>query len=471
MKLQNISRLQKLYYLFFIRQVFRVGILKERFFRIVIGIVAIAVVIGTTALMYNIFDDSYVPSGINLMRFLVQVQGINIFIWTIIIFVFLKMTTQLPITNQERNTSLLWFELIMAMMVTGVVSFSHTFAIILRSGLTYATLLISSVIFTALINYLVLQLVYVFITYVLSALRLEKLKSMAVLLIFMCVLYFLYQDVMNTLIGDDSVAIEDLMSRQHWSQFFIIIHEQYNFLVSLIVFLVCFVTFSSIILAIPNKLYTEEVLYSKVKLPFTRSFNLVNLYTLQHFRRIENYVIIILTYCVFILLSLSSIMNPLYALFLNLTLGLYSYAQTDSIRFLSFKLNYHAFKDYISLILSQMIYLAVISIPLIFIQLAVDSSQLIVNELGQLSLNLSFAVILSTGIGILFPATKENPFSPFIGILIVATITLAMTLILQTLNLPTFYQHLISLLVYLFVGYISWLGLVKLKEDIVCAKN
>lgn len=482
MKLQNIFRLQKLYYLFFIRQVLSVGVLKEKFFQIVIGFVCLGVTIGTTMFFYNIFDDSNISYDLDLMRFLVQMQGINTFIWTIIIFVFLKilflkkgsflnMTTQLPITNQERNISLLWFELIMAMVVTGIVSFSYALAIMLRSGLTYAPLLVSSIIFTALINYLILQLLYVFITYILSLLKLEKLKSMAVLLIFMGVLYFLYQDVMATLIGDGSVALEDLMSRRHWSQFFIFIHEQYNFLLSLAVFSFCFIILTSITLMTPNKMYAEESLYINIKLPFTGRFNLVNLYTLQHFRRIENYATIILVYCVFIFLSLSSSMNPLYALFLNVTLGLYSYAQTDPIRLLSFKLDYCAFKDYVGLILSQVAYLIVIAIPLILVQFITDSPQLMISELAPLSLSLTFAVILSTCIGILFPATKENPFSPFMGVLIIAIITLAMTLILQFLNLSVLSRQLVLLAIHLFVGYMSYLGLVKLKEDAIYAKD
>ena len=169
MKLQNIFRLQKLYYLFFLRQVLSVGVLKEKLFRILFVGLAMGLLIMTFIFNYNLFDDSLVLPEIDWLSSLTRGRAIQVVTWTITAFImikllflkkgsFLKMTAQLPITNQERHLSLLVFELLMVLLLVILVSSSFAVAFFLRFGITSTMLLLSGSLFTCLTLYLMLQL-------------------------------------------------------------------------------------------------------------------------------------------------------------------------------------------------------------------------------------------------------------------------------------------------------------------------
>lgn len=481
MKLQNIFRLQKLYYIFFVRQVLSIGILKEKLFRAIALLVTTAFVIGATIFLYYIFDETLVVENLDLMLFIIRMQGLNIVVWTAIIFLFLKllflrkgsflkMTFQLPITMKERSASLLLFELNTAMAVVILVSISHTFAILLRTHFSYALLLICAVIFTSLAFYLILQLLYVLISYCLKLLKLEKLRLFFVILIFTGILYLLYQDITESVLSSN-----DFSSITHWSQLFITLYEQYNFILSFLIFIFLFIVSTVAIVLIPNHSYIDENLYFKIKgKPIKRNFNLFNVYFMQVFRRIENYATVGMTYLFFIFLLITNITHPLNVLFLNITSGIYIYIQTDKIRMLHFKLQYSALKDYCCLIVSQMSYIIITSLPILFGYLMFNLNEisiLFLRDIVTIYFNVLLGIILTTMIGILFPAKKENPFSPIVGTVIVVIMMVSMVLILQFLQLEPLLISIITICSYILVIYLSWLGLVKLQEEIVCGKN
>ncbi|WP_017472494.1 hypothetical protein [Amphibacillus jilinensis] len=477
MKLQNIFNLQKLYYLFFIRKVLSVGILKERLFRVAAGIAAIVLTIGTTIFLYHFFDDSFVTEEVDFLYYLIQMQSLNIIVWTAVSFLlikmlflkrgsFLKITSQLPVTNQERSVSFLLFELIMSLTVIASVSLSYIIAILLRSSFSYLTLLICIIAFNSIIGHLFLQLLYVLVIRILELLKLTKLKSFISLLLFTGLLYFLYRDSMNAV-----MPVQNLGDFRHWSQGFVELHNMVGFTWSALVFALLSVILIFTILHIPNELHTEDNLYIKLKLPLINVLGLLNIYFMQLTRRVENYVTVTIVYCLSAFFLLSEIMNPLHALFLNVTTGLYMYSQTDRIRIIYFQLKYSAIKDYSCMIFSQFLFLLLISVPILMIQLFFYQTIFSINETLSIFLSLFLANIFSTLIGILFPGKKENPFSPFVGVLVMVIIAGAMTLLLQFLGLSEIYNQIIMGGIYLFMVYVSWVGLEKLKEEVIYAKN
>ncbi|MBU8792561.1 hypothetical protein KM885_17745 [Oceanobacillus caeni] len=133
MKLKNIFNLQKLYFLFILRRILSVGILKEKIFKAFIFIATIVTITVTTVFLYNFLDDTDVSEQINFIYFIIKMQGVNIIVWTMIIFVFtriiflkkgdfLKITNQLPITHNERNSSFIIFELLMSLTIIFLIS-------------------------------------------------------------------------------------------------------------------------------------------------------------------------------------------------------------------------------------------------------------------------------------------------------------------------------------------------------------
>src|SRR5699024_6449536 len=148
MKLKNIFNLQKLYFLFIFRRILSVGILKEKTFKAFLLIVTAVTITATTVFLYKLLDDSQVSEQINFIYFSIKMQAVNIIFWTMIIFVFsriiflkkgdfLKITNQLPITHNERNSSFIIFELLMSVTIICLISIALMMAVVLRTNLLY----------------------------------------------------------------------------------------------------------------------------------------------------------------------------------------------------------------------------------------------------------------------------------------------------------------------------------------------
>lgn len=476
MKLKNIFRLQELYYLFFARKVLGNGILQDKFFRMIIVVAGIILTISTTAFLYNFYDDTLVSQEIDFIFFIVQMQALNITVWTIISFIlikilflkkgfFLRMTSQFPVTNQERNASFFLFEMIMSITIIWVISFASVVAIVLRSGIYYIPFLITAIFFTGTFIYLFLQLLYTILLKLLDFLKLTKLSSYILLLFFTGVLYSVYENIMHST-GD----ISDIQNFKHWTQLFISLHSQHGFLISFLVFVLGAVGLSISIIYIPNELYPQENLYVHFNLKIRNTSSLTLLYFIQLIRRVENYVNIVLSYCLACFLIVTGSADPLNAILINVLTGLYIYSQTDSIRVIFYKLNYNSLNDYVSLLLSQFIYMIVLSIPIVLFQL-VSMENFFLSFSWTFYLTFLQSIVFSTLIGILFPTKKENPFSPFVGILIMVMIFSAVTLLIQFLGLTEIYTQICLFFLFLIMGVVSWWGITRLKEEATYEKT
>lgn len=478
MTLKNIFKLQKLYFLFILRRVLSVGILKEKIFKIFILISTVATIIVTTVFLYDFLADGGVSEQVNFIYFIIKMQGVNIVVWTMITFIFiriiflkkgefLKITNQFPITHNERNSSFIIFELLMSLTIILLISIAVIIAIVLRTNFYYFPLLICTIFFTSLTGYLLLQLINSIIIYILNSLNLEKISSLVSILSFIVVLGVIYLEIIQTMNNINYRTGEF----NHWSQIFIELYSKYGFIVTSLIFIVIILLLLMMILYIPNNFSLEGDLYLKIKKPAKLRLTMLNLYILQISRRVENITTLIITYFLSITLLILNITNPLYAMFIVTTSGLYIYTHTDSIRINYYRFNYSAIKDYINLIISQYIYIFMASLPILILELLININNVNfydnLNIFGQLFL----VILLSTLIGILFPTKKENPFSPFIGFLIMIIISGFISLILQFLNFSKVYNNILMMSLYMFVIYISCLGLQKLKEEFLHEEN
>ncbi|WP_273716752.1 hypothetical protein [Alkalihalobacillus pseudalcaliphilus] len=472
MKLKNIFNLQKLYFLFISRRILSVGILKEKIFKVLIFIAIAVTITVSTVFLYFFLDDTDVSGQINFIYFVIKMQGVNIIVWTMIIFLFtriiflkkgdfLNITNQLPITHNERNSSFIFFELLMSLTIIFLISMAVIIAIVLRTDIHYIPLLICTVIFTSLTGYLLLQLINSIILYTLNVIKLEKVSSLVSILGFIVILVILYLDIVKS-ITNINYNTADF---SHWSQFYIEMYSNYGFVVTFLIFVTISFLLLLFILYIPNNFGSEDNHYIKIKQPIKFRLTMFNLYILQISRRVENLTILIIAYFLAISLLFLDILNPLYAMFLVTTSGLYIYTQTDAIRINYYRFNYSAIKDYLNLITSQYIYILITSLPILILGLLINKGNFNLYDTLIIFGQLVLIIILATLIGILFPAKKDNPFSPFIGFLIMVIISGFISLILQFLDLSNLYNSILMLILYIFVIYISCLGLIKLKEE------
>ncbi|MCL1991283.1 MAG: hypothetical protein FWG67_10390 [Defluviitaleaceae bacterium] len=475
MKFQNIFRLQKLYYLFFIRQVLSMGILKEKLFRIVIAILLLGLFGMTFWFNYNLFDGSFVLPEINWASHLIRTRIIEVVTWTSGVFLFIKLlflkkgsflqlTTQLPITNRERSISLLLFELLMVLFIVSLIGASYVAAFVFRFGVMSIFLLITISFFTCVTLYLILQLSYVIVSYILDVVKLTKLKTLAVYLFLSASFIWINQ---NTVVLALRTPVE--LENFHWSTLFLWLNDEIHFLAPLLFFFFSTSILVFLGLLIPMHTYIEERAYANLKLPFLKKSTLLNLYLLQLIRRVENYVTVVVSCALFffflIYIMTAGMINPFNAMMFVALLGLYIYMQTDKIRVMAYKLNYRAMSDYTALILSQVIYLFFISIPLFLLHLIVSDTLFPIDSYLNIILNLFITILVTTYAGILFPAKKENPFSPLIGTMLAVIVLGSLFYISAILNLSHFGNVLIRFIFCICIIFMSIVALVKLKEE------
>jgi|GEM_PF-2781859 len=473
MRLQNIFRLQKLYYLFFIRQVLSVGILKEKQFRLLAIFLLLAWLTITIFANYDLFEGSLVLPEVNLESVLIRSRVMEVVTWTIGAFIlikllflkkgaFLQMTIPLPITNRERNTSLLLFELLMILFIVTLLSVSYAIAFAFRFGLFAIVLLVSVSAFTCLTLYLLLQLGYVLVSYGLDVVNLVKLKTIFVYLILAVKFVFIQQSITTYMLRSGFEGF-------HWSLFFIWLNDEVHFIAPFLIFLSMGSILLLLILYVPNQAYIEEKSYANIKLLFLKKTKLINIYLLQLIRRIENYITVILSGALFIFLKryvmTAGIINPFNAVMLVALLGLYTYTQTDKIRMIAYKLNYRCWYDYFALIFSQMLFISFLSILFFIVDLFISNTRFVVTSYLNIYFNTFITVLVTTYAGVLFPTKKENPFSPFMGTILTMILMAALFYFSAVLSFSVIADTLIRFVFCIFIISVSWIGLVKLKEE------
>lgn len=481
MKLQNIFRLQKLYYLFFIRQVLSVGILKEKLFRIVASVILFSLLTATFLFNYNLFDGSLVLPDIDWESSLIRSRLTQAVTWSSASFIFIKllflkkgsflqMTSQLPVTNRQRNLSLILFELIMIILIVSCFSLSYAIAFMFRFGLAGMLVLVTTFFMTCVALYLLLQLMYMLISYTLTILKLVKFQTIIVYLTLAISFVFINHSTTQFLLGP-TFGHEGF----HWSILFFWLHEELHLIFSILTFLISSSIIGYLILLIPINSYIKENNYANINIPFVKNSKLLHLYLLQLVRRVENYVTVILSCTLFIFLityiMTADMINPLVALMLIALLGLYTYAQTDGIRLISYKLNYRASYDYLCLIFSQIVYVSIISLPLLLLHVLLSDTLFPLISYLNVYFNIIITIIVTTYAGILFPTKKDNPFSPFIGTIMTMIFLGIGFYFLALTNVGMLINISLRMVFSSFIGIVSWFGLVKLKEEAQYEKN
>ena len=477
MKLRNIFKLQKLYYLFFVRQVLSVGILKEKLFRVVLLLMGLVLFGYFLWSHYDGFDGMLVRPDVDWENTLIRGRITTDMMWTMLAFIlikllflkkgsFLKMTAQLPVTNRERSLSLLVFEMVLVFVIVAMMSAAYGLAFIWRFNAGDVWLLLSANFFTITTLYLTLQLGYVLLSYLLGRVSFSKLKVIFTYLALLSAVIWIQLEIGRfamRFIDRGGYPYEGF----HWSILFVWLHDEVHELTPIIVFLT-FVSLSVfLILKIPNQVYVEEQSYMNIRIPFMKRPTLVHLYLLQLVRRVENTVTLLASTGLFIFFMVDPIMrqemNPFNTFVLLGTLGVYVYIQTDCIRLLLYRFNYNGWQDYGALIVSQVLYLLLVTIPLLVVHWLVRREGTLLLYINGFSSPLMTMLMATCG-GILFPAKKENPFSSFMGMMLTGIVMLFLIYVNGFLNLSPLATILVRGVFVILVILISVMGLIKLKE-------
>lgn len=475
MRLKKVISLFHLFYLFFVRKVANVGLMKKNIFRLLITLITFIIIIAVSSGMY-LFLNAIGNKNLEAELILDVYTG-NIVIWTSIIFIFLKilflkssdflkLTYQFPVKNKERNTALLLFELALSMLCVLIISSGVVIAFVAKYHFLYITKILENIFFTSITVYLFLQLIFSLLTWCISILHLKKFKILLQffgLLSIIVVIFVFYPIIIDQML----INYLDKIKKDNLLLGYSFITSHTNIFITFFVFVIISLAMILIILIIPNNDYISDKKYLNLKFK-ARRINILNLYFLCLYRNIDNYSYIIISIMIYFYLFLFTKTQANLALLLPSLVGIYFFIQTDSIRWHYLKNKYNIFLDYIFLLLSQFLFIVVVSLPFVIFEIMIKTDILrIFSFYGMLITS----IILFTLIGILFPPKRENPFSVFLGLVISSIIIVTLTVVLLIFNWGPFYDSLTIILLSTLMIYYSINGLKKLREDVMHGKN
>lgn len=471
MRFSHINHLIKLFFMYFFRKVLSVGVLKNPLFKILFGISIIVILFAMSALMHGFFIE--IGNKNQEVDLILKVYTTTITIWTIIAFIFLKIlfaksdkllkiTMSFPVNMKERNLALLIFEVFMTFCFICMISLSITIALLLLFGVRYLGMIICNIFYLSATLYLVMQLFYSLIGWSLEKLKLSKIKNPILFLIYTT--YFLIFFHLSAQFS--SQILVSYLNKENAPKYFVLIWDRLNnifgFGITTLIFFIVISLLIFILIYIPDYAYLQKNIFNKL-IHVSKPLNYLSVYFLALFRRTENTNLVIIAYLFIIYLIYAGESNYLlWPIFIFCVNGIYLYIQTEEIRFLQFKIGYSVWNDYLTLLVSQLMWGGMFSLPIIFLFFLTG------NGLGSFLYMCSvylFSVVMFTMIGILFPPKKENPFSVFLSFAIILTFFSVIVLALFILQLPELWNKIVIAFVFFASILISIQGLIKLKEE------
>lgn len=169
MNYKRVGYLSKLFFLFFLRNILQVGILKKRSFRIILTGMFVLLATYLTVIMSFFFVDN--NSSIKQTRIVLDIYVCMVTLFTFIVFLFMKIlfmkknvfisiTMQLPVTKKEINTAILFYEMSITIMIVMGLCLSMSLAVIISNGIVLITRIICNIIFSSITVYFLLEFVY-----------------------------------------------------------------------------------------------------------------------------------------------------------------------------------------------------------------------------------------------------------------------------------------------------------------------
>lgn len=470
MRYKKVFETIKLLNTFIQRNVFNIGVLKNKVFRYAIMLGVAALIMLAAFLLFAFFDMN--DSSISQTTIVIDIYSITTMMWTFVIFLFMKIlfmkkdsflmfTQQLPITKRERNVAVLLFELLISITIITIISSSLVFALIYKYKFIFIGRLICNIFLSSILYYLILECIYSLINSVLCFFKLGKVRNVCIYcmltIVFVVMYKIVYPEIVDSLLFQyaDGKTTSIVLIYSY-------IMENTNILLTLISFVAITAILSIVILSLKNDDFISTSKYFKLSNKQSTNISLLKAYLLNFTRGIDTYNYLIISIFIYCLLTFTKVQNAIYSVLILSINGIYFYIQTDKLRFITFQKNYSVVKDYIYLIVSQIIYISVVAGFMVIVSTVIN---------GQFTPNLIifFAIILSvimfTLIGIIIPPKRENPFTVMIGFVVIFILLAVTVLICFISNFKMQYNIIILICVVMFSIYYSINGLMKLREE------
>lgn len=439
-RLRHSAVLARMLLVFFRRRVLRVGVLRSTSVR-VFAVSAAALLLGVMCVSAYLFLR---PVGRDsaVWRLLFDTSTVSLVLWVQIAFLLVKvlfinaegmlqLSYQLPVTNRERSTAFLMYEAAMTGVVAGVGLISLAVSALLVLGPSALPFITASVILPVALTYLTLSVLYQLLTRLWAMVGLRRISSvLSVLALF--ALLAVYSVQMKTFFGDLSTAY--LTKRPHhvWVTSVSWAWHRYGALPTFVASVLLTALLVAIALALAPNQHVRQSRYLTLWAS-RRPNRLLSPYDRCLLRSSQTVAGAVMAVALFGYLLLRPSVSPLWGFTVLSLGGLYQFTATQPLRLLP-GAGESAWRVYGRLLKAQVVLLAVFAVPGLGVLSLVAPD--LVPQSGQALLGCLGGAVLTTCISIVFPAEKDNPFSVFLGLSVVAVILALSAIGLGMLSLP-----------------------------------
>ncbi|MEV0262803.1 hypothetical protein AB0I49_15880 [Streptomyces sp. NPDC050617] len=435
------ATLARMLLVFFRRRVLRAGALKSapvRVFVAVAGALLLAAMCaGSYFFLRPLADEAAV------WRLLFDTSTVSLLLWVQIAFLLVKvlfinaegmlrLSYQLPVTNRERSTAFLLYEAAMtaAVAAVGLVSLAVSALILLGpSAIGYIT---ASVVLPAALTYLGLSVLYQLLTRLWTLAGLGRMAGVLNVLALFALLAY-YTARMTPMIQDFSSAYLSRRTAYTWVTSVSWAWHAYGPWAALAGAAALAAVLVALTFALAPNQHIRQSRY--LKLPGSvRLRGALGPYDWCLLRSAQTVAAAAMALALFVYLLLAKpSVSPLWGLAALSFGGLYQFTATQRLRDLP-GTREPAWRVYTRLITAQLILLTVFAVPALAITAALAPDRLIPS--GAALASCLGGAVMTTCVGIVFPAEKDNPFSVFLGLSVVFIVAGTTVIGLGLLNLP-----------------------------------
>ncbi|MGW3955943.1 hypothetical protein ACWEKM_34670 [Streptomyces sp. NPDC004752] len=440
MRLRQSAVLARMLLVFFRRRVLSVGVLRSTPVRVFALSVA-ALLLGAMCTAAYFFLKP-LAGDLAVWRLLFDTSTVSLVLWVQIAFLLVKvlfinaegmlqLSYQLPVTNRERSAAFLMYEATMTGIVAcaGLISLMVSALLLLGpSAVPYVT---ASVVLPAALTYLTLSVLYQLLTRVWALVGLRRISNVLSVLA-MFALLAAYSVQMKTMIPDLSQAYLDKETRYVWVTSVSWAWHRYGALWAFAAAAVLAAALMALTLALAPNQHVRQSRYVNVRAG-RRPSRVLGPYDWCLLRSSQTVAGAAMAVALFGFLLLRPAANPTWSFSVLSLGGLYQFTATRPLRLLPGAAE-PAWRIYGRLLKAQLVLLAVFAVPGLGIVLAVDPR--LFAQSGPALLGSVGGAVMTTCISIVFPAEKDNPFSVFLGLSVVAVVLALSAIGLGMLNLP-----------------------------------
>ncbi len=463
MRLRDTVVLTRFLFVFFLRQVIGRGILSNGAIRWSVAAVCVFWIVASGALASMVLR----PLGDDRLtwQFVMDVGTVSIVLWVMAAFLLVKvlflnadglmlLTTHLPVTSEVRAFAYATYEgaVVLVVGASGVTSVSVAALVTLGPGAVGA--LTTSFVLPGMVTYAAMAFVWVVIErlFVLVGLgRVSHMLGIVVTFVLIC----LYSTRTTALVVAISAAYGAADPPPLWITTLSRVSGSCGTWAGVLVGGVTFAALIGSAIVLTPRYRLGQSRFVPVPLgPFSRTRLAPHLAFVLRSR--QTALAVLVSAGCFVFLMLGRAANPLWSLCLLPMSGLYQFA-SGRLPVLETLARRSALREYCDMLGSQLIGVAILSIPAVAVTALVASTW--IAELPTVLLGVGSAILCCLLIGVMFPSTRDNPFSVLVGVVAVGLVLLVVTTGFSLLQLPAAASAAMSVLVHGAIVFYSTLGI------------